>query len=66
MMAVGGCAMLMWVLGMLFLAGLVEGLQLPIRNSILWRLWPVALILPLVVFLFLQLLRLAFERTPRS
>ncbi len=66
MMAVGGCAMLIWVLSMLFLAGLVEGLQLPIRNTFLWRLWPAALILPLGVFLVLQLLRLVFERPARN
>ena len=65
-MAVGGCAMLIWVLSMLFLAGLVEGLQLPIRNTFLWRLWPAALVLPLGVFLLLQLLRLVFERPARN
>jgi myo-inositol 2-dehydrogenase/D-chiro-inositol 1-dehydrogenase len=65
MMAVGGCAMLVWVLSMLLMAGLVEGLQLPLRNTIVWRLWPLALILPLALFLLLQLLRLVFERPPR-
>ena len=55
-MAAGGCAMLMWVLLMLLIAGVVEGLKLPIRESTFWQLWSVFLFLPLAIFLFLQLL----------
>lgn len=60
-MAAGGCGMLMWVLLLLLIAGLVEGLQLPIRNTILWRLWPAFLFAPLAVFLALQLLQFVFR-----
>lgn len=56
MMAAGGCAMLMWVLLMLLVAGMVEGLQLPIRESTFWQLWSVILFTPLAIFLLLQLL----------
>ena len=56
MMAAGGCAMLMWVLFMLMVAGIVEGLKLPIRESTFWQLWSAILFTPLVIFLLLQLL----------
>jgi hypothetical protein len=61
MMAAGGCGMLMWVLLLLMVAGLVEGLQLPIRNLAIWRLWPFFLFAPLVIFLALQLLQFVFR-----
>ncbi|MCP4192896.1 MAG: hypothetical protein GY768_19965 [Planctomycetaceae bacterium] len=59
MMAAGGCGLLLWVMTMLLVAGVVEGLQLPIRDSFLWKLWPLVLFAPLGIFLFLQLLQLA-------
>ncbi len=59
-MAAGGCAMLMWVLAMLLIAGVVEGLELPIRDMAIWRLYPLAIFLPLAFFLGLQLLQLVF------
>ena len=37
----------------------MEGLQLPIRDSLFWRLWPVYLAAPLFIFLLMQLLQLA-------
>ncbi len=48
--------MLMWVLFMLLVAGIVEGLKLPIRESTFWQLWSVILFTPLGIFLLLQLL----------
>ena len=65
-MAAGGCGMLLWVMLLLMIAGVVEGLQLPIRGTLLWRLWPFALIAPLAVFLGLQLLQLVFKRSDAS
>ena len=44
---------------LLLVAGIVEGLQLPIRDSLFWRLWPVYLAAPLFIFLLMQLLQLA-------
>ncbi|MDG2385575.1 MAG: hypothetical protein P8N76_28155 [Pirellulaceae bacterium] len=65
MMAAGGCGLLLWVMTMLLIAGIVEGLQLPIRDSFLWKLWPLILFAPLGIFLFLQLFQLAFaNRNP--
>ena len=60
LMAAGGCAMLFWVLAMLMVAGMVDAMQLPIRDTSWWRLFPVLIFLPLGVFLGLQLLQLVF------
>jgi len=60
LMAAGGCAMLFWVLAMLMVAGLVDAMQLPIRDTAWWRLFPVVIFLPLGCFLGLQLLQLVF------
>ena len=60
MMAAGGCGMLLWVILWLLVAGLVEGLQLPLREMTVWRVWPVLLFAPLLVFLALQLLQFVF------
>jgi len=62
-MAVGGCLMLVTALGVVFLATIVEGLQLPFRNSLVWRLWPVYLLAPMAVFLLLQLLKNVVKKT---
>ena len=59
MMAAGGCGLLLWVMMLLLIAGIVEGLQLPFRDSFLWKLWPMMLFAPLGIFLLLQLLQLA-------
>jgi hypothetical protein len=61
-MAVGGCAMLLWVLVLLLLAGIVEGLRLPLRETFVWLLWPVLLFAPLAFFLALQMLQLVFVK----
>ena len=61
MMAAGGCGMLLWVMLLLMIGGVVEGLRLPIRDSAIWSLWPFALLLPLVVFLAMQLLQFLFD-----
>ncbi len=66
MMAAGGCGMLLWVLLLLLVAGVVEGLKLPLRDTFIWRLWPVFLFAPLAVFLALQLLQLVFPHPTRN
>jgi len=61
-MAMGGCLLLLAALLIVFLVVLVESLQLPIRSLLIWRLWPVYLLVPIVVFLLLQFLQLAVKR----
>jgi hypothetical protein len=61
-MAMGGCFMLVAAIAVLGLVVVVESLQLPIRELKLWRLWPVYLLVPIVVFLLLQFLHLAVKR----
>jgi len=61
-MAMGGCLLLMAALAILFFIVLVESLQLPIRSLLVWRLWPVYLLVPIVIFLLLQFLQLAVKR----
>ena len=65
-MSMGGCAILL--LGTLFLivAGIIDGLQLPLREHLLFRLWPVYLATLLATFLFLQTLRFVFPTTARN
>jgi len=58
-MAMGGCLLLLAALVVVLFVVLVESLQLPIRELLIWRLWPVYLLVPIVVFLILQLLQLA-------
>jgi predicted dehydrogenase len=65
-MAVGGCAMLLLGLTAFLIAAVVEGLQLPFRNHVLWQLWPVYLLVPIVFFLLLQFLQLVFRDRPKS
>jgi hypothetical protein len=61
-MAMGGCLLLVAALGVLFIAVIVEGLQLPMRSWPLWRLWPFYLLAPIAAFLLLQLLQLVVKR----
>lgn len=61
-MASGGCMLLMLILLAVFVVALVEGLQLPLRNSTIWRLWPLALIVPLAAFLGLQFLQAVIQK----
>ncbi|ADB18568.1 hypothetical protein Psta_3914 [Pirellula staleyi DSM 6068] len=61
-MAVGGCLLLMVALGAVMLATIVEGLQLPLRNWAVWRYWPAYLLVPIAIFLILQLLQLVIKR----
>ena len=58
-MAAGGCLTLTISLGLFLLAGLVEALKLPIRELPIWRFSPLLPLIPIVVFLVLQLFRLA-------
>lgn len=61
-MAMGGCLMLLLVLGVAFTAALAEGLRLPIRAWPIVRAWPVCLLVPVGIFLLMQLLQLAVKR----
>lgn len=61
-MAMGGCLVLLAALGVLFIIVLVESLQLPIRSLLVWRLWPVYLLVPIVIFLLMQFLQLAVKK----
>ena len=61
-MAMGGCLLLLMALGAVFLATIVEGLQLPLRNWAVWKYWPIYLLIPVVAFLLLQLLQLVVKR----
>ncbi|MDX1943778.1 MAG: hypothetical protein SFU86_00100 [Pirellulaceae bacterium] len=65
-MAMGGCLLMVLALGVLGVAVAVEGLQLPIRNWAIWRYWPAYLLVPIVMFLLLQLLQLAVPKRPRA
>jgi hypothetical protein len=61
-MAMGGCFLLVAALAVLFFVVLVESLQLPIRGLLVWRLWPMYLLVPIVVFLLMQFLQFAAKR----
>ena len=65
MMAAGGCGLLLWVMVLLLVAGVVEGLRLPIRDNLFWRLWPVYLAAPLFIFLLMQLFQFAAAKPER-
>lgn len=65
-MAVGGCLMLCVAFVGVILAAAVEGLQLPLRESPFWRAWPLYLLVPIVLFLLLQLLQGVARRPERS
>ena len=64
-MASVGCLMLMLILFAVFVVTLVEGFQLPLRNSAIWRLWPVGLVVALVIFLGMQFLQAVIQK-PRD
>lgn len=64
-MASAGCLLLMLMLFALFVVVMVEGLQLPLRNSSIWRLWPIGLIVALAGFLGLQFLQAVIQK-PRD
>lgn len=65
-MAVGGCLLLLMALLVVFVATIVEGLRLPMRDWVVWKYWPIYLLVPVVVFLLLQLLQLAIKRDDSS
>jgi hypothetical protein len=65
-MAMGGCLMLVGALAVVFLATIVEGLRLPLRDWAVWRYWPLYLLAPIVVFLMLQLLQVVVKKEPPS
>lgn len=66
LMAASGCGLLMVGLVVLFVVAVVEGLQLPIREFTIWRLWPFYLLTPFAIFLLLQLLKLVFIEPQKS
>ncbi len=45
---------------------MVEGLDLPIRQTGFWKNWPIVLMAPIAVFLGLQFLRMLFPRAKAS
>ena len=59
-MAASGCGLLLMSVAALLVVAAVEGLRLPFRHHLLWRIWPFYLLGPIAVFLFLQLLKFAF------
>jgi hypothetical protein len=61
-MAMGGCLLLVMALLVVFVATVVEGLRLPLRDWQVWKFWPIYLLVPVVVFLLLQLLQLVIKR----
>jgi len=61
-MAMGGCLLLLLVIGVTFTAALTEGLRLPVRAWPIVRMWPVCLLVPVAIFLLMQLLQLAVKR----
>lgn len=65
-MAVGGCLMLSVTFVAVLVAAAVEGLQLPLRESALWRAWPFYLLVPIVLFLLLQLLQGVAKRPEKQ
>jgi hypothetical protein len=65
-MAVGGCLLLSMALLVVFVATVVEGLRLPLRDWMIWKYWPIYLLVPVVVFLLLQLLQFAVKRDDAS
>jgi len=65
-MAAGGCLLLMSTLFFLLVVTVVEGLELPIRQTRLWKTWPIVLFTPLAIFLGMQFLRMLFPRTKAS
>jgi hypothetical protein len=65
-MAMGGCLLLVMAMGVVFLATIVEGLRLPMRDWPLWQYWPIYLLVPIAAFLLLQLLQLAIKRDEGS
>jgi len=54
--------LLVGALGVVFVATIVEGLRLPLRDWTVWRFWPVYLLVPIAVFLLLQLLQLVVKK----
>jgi hypothetical protein len=61
-MAMGGCLLLVGALGVVFVATIVEGLRLPLRDWAVWRYWPIYLLVPIAAFLMLQLLMLVVKK----
>ena len=57
-----GTLLLVGALGVVFLATIVEGLRLPLRDWAVWRYWPIYLLVPIAVFLMLQLLQLVVKK----
>lgn len=65
LMASGGCLVLMLVLLGLFVVVMVEGFQIPLRETSLWKAWPIALVGIVLLFLAGQSLRI-LTTSPRA
>ena len=61
-MAALGCGLMLTTGVVLLLVLIVEGLRLPFRDSIVWGIWPLYVLAPLVIFLLLQFLKLVFPQ----
>lgn len=61
-MAVGGCLLILFGLLAVVSVAVVEGLQLPLHDYFLWRIWPVYLLTPIVAFLLLQVVGVLARR----
>lgn len=65
MMAAGGCLLLLGVLVVLGASIMIDSIGAPVRNNPWWRIWPVYLLSPIVLFLLAQTLWRVFA-TPKS
>jgi hypothetical protein len=65
-MAIGGCLVLLFVLAVLALSAVIDALDLPFRNSLWWRLWPLYVLAPAVLLLAAQSLWRVFATKPSS
>ena len=65
-MAAGGCLLLLGVLFLLAVSIAIDSLGEPVRNNPWWRIWPVYLLAPVVLFLLAQTLWRVFATKPSS
>jgi len=63
-MAAGGCFILLAVLCVLGGSIAIDSIGAPVRNNPWWRIWPVYLLAPIVIFLLLQTLWRVFSDPP--
>jgi len=66
LMAAGGCLTLLLTLAILVIMTMIDGLRPPFRDHFLWRIWPVYVLTPILIFLLLQTLKFAFREPPAA